>query len=137
MHSLSTNTPPLSIHDSSLFCDVKPADLLSATSCSRHIGHFPVSAGNQRLFTRGEKLQNILSLLVAVVIVIQPIQGWSMTVGQILGILGTMLSSGLQRPPEPAKLKEESIKVSEPQEERGAAVVLKDETTTEPKAEDK
>ena len=82
-------------------------------------------------------MQNILRLLVAVVTVIKPIQGWSMTVGQILGILGTMLSSGLQRPPEPAKLKEESIKALEPEEERGAAVVLKDETTTEPKTEDK
>ncbi len=59
-----------------------------------------------------------------------------MSVGQILGILGTMLSSGLQRLPEPAKPKDESIKVSEPEEERGAAVVMKGETTTEPKAED-
>jgi hypothetical protein len=72
-----------------------------------------------------------------VLIVIQPLQGWSMSVGQILGILGTMLSSGLQRPPEPAKPKDESIKVSDPEEERGAAVVMKGETTTEPKAEDK
>ncbi len=137
MHGSSTNTPPLSIHDSSLFCDVKPADLSSATSCSGHIGHFPASAENQRFFIKGEKLQNILRLLVAVIIVIKPIQGWSMTVGQILSILITMWHPTSQRPPEPAKSKDKSIKVSEPEEERGAAVVMKDETTTKPKAEDK
>ncbi len=71
------------------------------------------------------------------VIVIKPIQGWSMTVGQILGILITMWHPTSQRPPEPAKSKDESIKVSEPEEQRGAAVVMKGETTTEPKAEDK
>ena len=106
------------------------------TSCSGHIEHFPVSAGNQRLFINGENLQNIFGLLVAVVIVIKPIQGWSMTVGQILNILITMWHPTSQRPPELAKAKEESIKVSEPEEERGAAVVMKGETTTEPKAED-
>jgi hypothetical protein len=82
-------------------------------------------------------LQNILRLLVAVIIVIKPIQGWSMTVGQILSILITMWHPTSQRPPEPAKSKDESIKALEPEEERGAAVVMKNETTTEPKTEDK
>ncbi len=86
-------------------------------------------------------MQIILRLLVAVVIVIKPIPGWSLDVMQILSILSTLIPKPVKQPSPFAK--EEQVKEVKPDiekpvaAEKPTAVVLKDQTATEPKAEDK
>ena len=83
-------------------------------------------------------MNNILRLLVAAVIVIQPIQGWSLDVMQIISILSSFLPKGEKPSPFAKEEKKEEKPKEEPTAaEKPTAVVLKDETTTEPKAEGK
>ena len=67
------------------------------------------------------------------VIVIKPVQGWSLDVWQIISILSTMISKPVKQPSPFAK--EEQVKEVKPDTEKPTALVLKDETATEPKAE--
>jgi len=68
------------------------------------------------------------------VIVIKPVQGWSLDVWQIISILSTMMLSKPVKQPSPFA-KEEQVKEVKPDTEKPTALVLKDETATEPKAE--
>ena len=68
-------------------------------------------------------------------IVIKPVQGWSLDVMQIISILSILIPKPVKQPSPFAK--EEQVKEVKPDIEKPTAVVLKDETATEPKAEDK